>query len=41
MVYPKLSQVCSYGILFQGTQEAVRNSRSKRPISVRTIEVLL
>ena len=26
---------------FQGTQERVRNSRSKRAISVRAIEVLL
>ena len=27
--------------LFQGTQELVRNSRGKRAISVRAIEVLL
>ena len=39
--HPKLSQVCSYGIFFQGTQEQVRNSRGKRAISVRAIEVLL
>ena len=26
---------------FQGTEELVRNSRGKRPISVRAIEVLL
>ena len=38
--HPKLSQICSYGILFQGTQEAVRNSRGKRAISVRANEVL-
>ena len=35
------SQICSYGVLFQGTQERVRNSRSKRAISVRATEVLL
>ena len=34
-------QICSYGVLFQGTQERVRNSRSKRAISVRATEVLL
>ena len=27
--------------VFQGTQERVRNSRGKRAISVRTIEILL
>ena len=37
---PKLSQFCSYGI-FPGTPERVRNSRGKRAISVRAIEVLL
>ena len=37
----KLSQICSYGIYFQGSQERVRNSRGKRAISVRAIEVLL
>ena len=31
----------NYGIFFQGTQERVRNSRGKRAISVRAIEVLL
>ena len=39
--HPKLSHICSYGILFQGTQEGVRNSRGKRAISVQAIEVLL
>ena len=39
--HPKLSQVCSYGILCQGTQERVRNSRRKRAIGVRATEVLL
>ena len=29
------------GFFFQGTQERVRNSRSKRSIDVRAIEVLL
>ena len=29
------------GFFFQGTQERVRNSRGKRTISVRAIEVLL
>ena len=29
------------GISFQGTQEGIRNSRGKRAISVRAIEVLL
>ena len=38
--HPKLFQICSYGIFFQGTQERVRNSRGKRAISVRSIEVL-
>ena len=38
---PKLFEICSYGILFQGTQERVRKSRGKRAISVRAIEVLL
>ena len=39
--YPKFNNICSYGIIFQGTQERVRNSRSKRAIDVRAIEVLL
>ena len=39
--HPKLSQICSNGFLFQGTQERVRNSRGKRAISVRATEVLL
>ena len=39
--HPKLSQLCSNGILFQGTQEGVRNSQGKRAISVRAIEVPL
>ena len=39
--HPKLSKICSYGFLFQGTQERVRNSRGKRAISVRATEVLL
>ena len=38
---PKLSQICSYGFLFQGTQERVRNSHGKQAISVRATEVLL
>ena len=38
--HPKLSQICNYGDLFQGTQERVRNSRGKRAISVRAIKVL-
>ena len=38
---PKLSQICSYRILFQGSQELVRNSHGKRGISVRATEVLL
>ena len=38
---PKLSQICSHGIFSQGNQEQVRNSRGKRAISVRAIEVLL
>ena len=36
----KLPQICNYGI-FPGTQERARNSRGKRTISVRAIEVLL
>ena len=39
--YPKLSQICSYGIFFQGTQERVRNRRGKPAISVRATEGLL
>ena len=39
--HPKLSQICSYRILFQGSQERVRNSRGKRAISVRATEVRL
>ena len=39
--HPKLFLICSYRFLFQGTQERVRNSRGKRAISVRAIEVLL
>ena len=35
--HPKLSQICSYG----NFQERVRNSRGKRPISVRATKVLL
>ena len=38
--HPKLSQICSYGN-FPRTQERVRNSRGKRVISVRAIEVIL
>ena len=38
--HPKLSQICSYGIFCLGTQERVRNSRGKRAISVRAIEIL-
>ena len=37
----KLIQICSYKIIFQGTQERVRNSHGKRAISVRAIDVLL
>ena len=36
----ELFQICSYGILFQRTQERVQKSRGKRAISVRAIEVL-
>ena len=36
--YPKSAAIC---FLFQGTQDLVRNSRGKRAISVRAIEVLL
>ena len=32
--HPKLSKLCSYEILFQGTQEGVRNSPGKCAISV-------
>ena len=38
---PKLTQICSYGIYFQGTQERVQNIRGKRANSVRATEVLL
>ena len=36
--YPK---ICSYGIIFQGTQERVQNSCGKRTISVQPTEVLM
>ena len=39
--HPNLSKICSYGFSLQVTQERVRNSRGKRAISVRAIEVLL
>ena len=39
--YSKYNNVCSYGTFFLGTQERVRNSRGKRVIGVRAIEVLL
>ena len=38
LIYPKTAAM---GFLFQGTQERVRNSLSKRAISVRATEVLL
>ena len=38
--HPKLSQ-SAWDEFFLGTQERVRNSRGKRSISVRAIEVLL
>ena len=39
--YHKYDNVCSYRIFSLRTQERVRNSRGKRAISVRSIEVLL
>ena len=36
--HPKLAQICSYGIFFQGTQGRVRNSLAKRAISFRATE---
>ena len=39
--YPKYNNVCSYGSFSLGTQERVRNSRGKRAIGVRAVEVLL
>ena len=39
--HPKLSQICNYGILLLWSQEQVQNSRGKRAISVRAIEILL
>ena len=38
---PKLAKICSYGILFQGTQEWVRKSGGKRAISVWATDDLL
>ena len=38
---PKIIFNLQPGDFFQGTQEQVRNSRGKRAISVRCIEVLL
>ena len=37
----KLSQICRYGIFFQGTQEQIQNSRGKRAISVQATKGLL
>ena len=34
----KITQICSHGFLFQGTQERVRNSHGKRAISVRPLK---
>ena len=34
-------KICSYGFLFQGTQERDRNSRGKQTITVLATEVLL
>ena len=39
--YHKYNNVCSYGIFSLGTKERVRDSRGKRAIGVRAIEVLL
>ena len=39
--YHKLSQLYSYGIFSNGTQERVRNSHCNRAISVGATEVLL
>ena len=39
--YQKYDNVCSYRIFSLRTQERVRNSRGKRAIGVRAIEVLL
>ena len=39
--HPKLSQMCMGWDFFLWTQERVRNSHSKRVISVRATEVLL
>ena len=36
-----LSQICSYGFLFQRTRDRVRNSHSKLAISFCATEVLL
>ena len=38
---PRLTQICSYRIFFQGTPEGFRNSRGKRVISIGTTEVQL
>ena len=38
--HSKLSQICRYGRVFQGTQEQVRSGRGKQAISVQAIEVL-
>ena len=40
-ILSQYNNVCSYGIFSLGTQERVRNSRGKRAIGIRAVEVLL
>ena len=39
--HPKLSQICSYGFFYLGTQARVGNTHCERAISVRPTEVPL
>ena len=39
--HPKLSQICSYGIFFQGTQECVKNIHGKGVISATEAQLYL
>ena len=39
--HTELSQICSQGFVFLGTEERVRNNRGKRAISVRAINWLV
>ena len=41
LYYPKYNDNCSYGFFSLGTHERVPNSRGKRAIGVRVIQILM